>query len=44
MLARSPSFHLVLDYVYIHREVTMEDEEGILLALHHRDPSSPDPS
>ena len=36
MLAHSPSFPLVIDYVDQDREITREDEEGILLALHRR--------
>ena len=37
MLAHAPPLPLILDYVDGGREVTTEDEEGILLALHRRD-------
>ena len=37
MLAHSPSLPLVIDYFDEDDDVTTEDEEGILLALQHRD-------
>jgi len=37
MLAHSPPLPLTIDYVDKDREVTAEDDEGILLALQHRD-------
>ncbi|KAI9461534.1 hypothetical protein F5148DRAFT_1214955 [Russula earlei] len=37
MLAHSPPFPIIIDYIDEDREVTTEDEEGILLALRHRD-------
>ncbi|KAH9959302.1 hypothetical protein BC827DRAFT_1268851 [Russula dissimulans] len=37
MLAHSPPLPLVLDYIHISREVSVEDEEGTPLALQHRD-------
>ena len=36
MLAHSPSLSIVIDYGDEEREVTRQDEEGILLALRHR--------
>jgi hypothetical protein len=37
MLAHSPPLPLVIDHVHPFRGITVEDEEGILLALKHRD-------
>jgi hypothetical protein len=37
MLAHSPPFPLVIDYIDENRDLTVEDEEGIALALEHRD-------
>jgi hypothetical protein len=37
MLAYSPRLQLIIDYVDEDRDVTAEDEEGIILALHYRD-------
>ena len=37
MLAHSPPLPIILDYVDDSRRVSTEDEEGILLALQHRD-------
>ena len=37
MLAHSPPLPLTIDYVDKYEDVTTEDEEGILLALEHRD-------
>lgn len=36
MLARSPPFPLVVDYLSENLDITAEDEEGIILALEHR--------
>ena len=37
MLAHSPSFPLIIDHVNLNDDITPEDEEGIILALRHRD-------
>ena len=37
MLAYSPPLPLVIDHLHHFRDITAEDEEGILLALKHRD-------
>jgi F-box-like len=37
MLTHSPPLPLTIDYDAMHREMTAEDESGILLALSHRD-------
>ena len=37
MLAHSPLFPLVIDYDYNNHDYTIGDEEGIMLALQHRD-------
>jgi hypothetical protein len=37
MLAHSPPLPLIIDHDYDDHELTAEDEEGILLALEHRD-------
>ena len=37
MLAHSPPLPLIIDYNYGNHDLTPEDEEGILLALQHRD-------
>ena len=37
MLAHSPPLPLTIDYGHRAREITAEDEEGIILALQHRD-------
>ncbi|KAI0246015.1 hypothetical protein BJV78DRAFT_212806 [Lactifluus subvellereus] len=37
MLANSPPLPLIINYMGTSRETTTEDEEGILLALQHRD-------
>ena len=37
MLAHSPPFPLVIDYLDENRYLTAEDEEGIMLALEQRD-------
>jgi hypothetical protein len=37
MLAHSPSFPLIIDYNHPRHDLTVEDEEGIMLALQHRD-------
>ncbi|KAI9461533.1 hypothetical protein F5148DRAFT_1315956 [Russula earlei] len=37
MLAQSPALPLVMDYINIQCELTAQDEEGMLLALRHRD-------
>jgi hypothetical protein len=37
MLAHSPPLPLIIDYNYENHDLTAEDEEGILLALQHRD-------
>ncbi|KAI0295737.1 hypothetical protein BC826DRAFT_269012 [Russula brevipes] len=37
MLAHSPPLPLVIDYVDRYRKVTTQDEEGVVLALQHRD-------
>jgi len=37
MLVHSPPFLLIIDYVDNDREVTAEDDKGILFALQHRD-------
>jgi hypothetical protein len=37
MLAHSPPLPLTIDYRTVDREITAEDESGILLALSHRD-------
>ena len=37
MLAHSPPFPLVLDYIRKDRDITTDDEEGIILALQQRD-------
>ena len=37
MLAHSPPLPLVIDHVHDFRDIAAEDEEGILLALKHRD-------
>src|SRR5579863_5673416 len=36
MLAHSPPFPLVIDYYHPNHDLTTEDEEGIMLALQHR--------
>jgi hypothetical protein len=37
MLAHSPPFPLIIVYTYRNHDLTAEDEEGIMLALQHRD-------
>ncbi|KAH9981821.1 hypothetical protein BJV74DRAFT_66745 [Russula compacta] len=37
MLAHSPPLPLIIDYIAPDREISAEDEEGLLLALQHRD-------
>jgi hypothetical protein len=37
MLALSPPFPLIIDHVRRTHDLTAEDEEGIMLALQHRD-------
>ena len=37
MLAHSPSLPLIIDHLDQNRDLTAEDEEGIILALRHRD-------
>jgi len=37
MLAHSPPLPIIIDYIDKHREVTAEDDKGILLALQYRD-------
>jgi hypothetical protein len=37
VLAHSPLLPLIIDYNYENHDLTPEDEEGILLALQHRD-------
>ncbi|KAH9981823.1 hypothetical protein BJV74DRAFT_66921 [Russula compacta] len=37
MLAHSPPLPLIIDYIDLHREITVEDEQGLMVALQHRD-------
>jgi len=37
MLEHSPPLPLVIDHIHYHNSVTIEDEEGIMLALRHHD-------
>jgi hypothetical protein len=37
MLAHSPPLPLIIDHLYGNDDITAEDEEGIILALQHRD-------
>ena len=37
MLAHSPPLPLIIDYIDENRDITAEDEEGIMVALQHRD-------
>ncbi|KAH9981819.1 hypothetical protein BJV74DRAFT_66783 [Russula compacta] len=37
MLAHSPPLPLIIDYIDLNRNITAKDEEGIVVALQHRD-------
>ena len=37
MLAHSPPLPLIIDYIDLDREITAEDEQGLTVALQHRD-------